>query len=170
MRFLRKMEKKKFQINNNFDGKRLDVFLAGNTDFTRSHVKKLCDDSFVFVNGVQAKSNKTLKTGDLIELTIPDPVENDLTPEDIPIKIIYQDNDIAVIDKPQGLTVHAGSGTNGGTLVNALLFYLDKLSGINGVIRPGIVHRIDKNTSGLLVVAKNDNAHIKLASQLEDKS
>lgn len=164
------MEKKNFQINNNDNGKRLDVFLAENTDFTRSHAKKLCDDSFVSVNGVIAKCNKTLRLGDEVELTIPDPMKNDTTPEDIPIKIIYQDDDVAIINKPQGMTVHAGSGTNGGTLVNALLFHLDKLSGINGVIRPGIVHRIDKNTSGLLVVAKNDNAHIKLASQLENKT
>ncbi len=91
-------------------------------------------------------------------------------PEDIPLDIVYQDNDVAVINKPQGMVVHAGNGNKSSTLVNALLYHLDNLSGINGVIRPGIVHRIDKNTSGLLVVAKNDAAHVKLAEQLADKS
>lgn len=164
------MEKKKFQITNSCEEMRSDVYLAKVLGYTRSHVKKLCDEGNFFVNGTPAKSNKQLKVGDEIEIIIPDLVCQDAVPEDIPIKIVYQDDDIAVIDKPQGMTVHAGSGTNGGTLVNALLYHLDKLSGINGVIRPGIVHRIDKNTSGLLVVAKNDNAHLKLASQLEDKT
>jgi 23S rRNA pseudouridine1911/1915/1917 synthase len=111
-----------------------------------------------------------LKETDVVEVSIPENKNLDAVPKDLPLNIVYQDNDLAVIDKPQGVTVHAGSGTNGDTLVNALLFHLDNLSGINGVIRPGIVHRIDKNTSGLLVVAKNDKAHISLAKQLEDKT
>ncbi len=163
------MQKKTFNITENINV-RVDVYLAEQVDFTRSHIKKLCDDGYLLVNGKIAKSNKVLKIGDFIELTLPDNKNLDAEPCDIPLNIVYQDNDIAVIDKPQGLTVHAGSGTNGDTLVNALLFHLDNLSGINGVIRPGIVHRIDKNTSGLLVVAKNDNAHLALAKQLEEKT
>ena len=115
----------------------------------------------VFIDGKCIKSNKVLKGSETIEVEIPENKNLDVEPQNIPINIIYQDDDVAVIDKPQGLTVHAGSGTNGDTLVNALLYHLDNLSGINGVIRPGIVHRIDKNTSGLLVVAKNDVAHLK---------
>ena len=108
--------------------------------------------------------------GDEICATIPDPQTLDLTPQDIPIEIVYEDDDIAVINKPQGLTVHAGSGNLTGTLVNALLFRLKSLSSINGVVRPGIVHRIDKDTSGLLVVAKNDAAHLSLSAQIADKT
>ena len=103
-------------------------------------------------------------------VVLPDPVESAAHPEDIPVDIIYQDNDVAVVNKPQGLTVHAGNGNADGTLVNALLFRLDNLSGVGGVIRPGIVHRIDKNTSGLLVVAKNDRAHVNLAEQIAEKT
>lgn len=151
-------------------GKRIDVFLSEVTDLTRSHVKKLCDEGYVKVNGVEVKGKKELKLSDQVEVFIPEIRSLDAVPENIPIDVIYQDEDIAVINKPQGMTVHAGNGTEGGTLVNALLYHLDSLSGINGVIRPGIVHRIDKNTSGLLVVAKNDKAHTDLAKQLEDKT
>ena len=162
------MQIQKFQIVDG--GIRADVFLAEKIGVTRSRVKKLCDDGYLLVDGKVAKSNKILKIGEEVQITIPDSKNLDLEPENIPLDIIYQDDDVAVINKPQGLTVHAGSGTNGDTLVNALLYHLDNLSGINGVIRPGIVHRIDKNTSGLLVVAKNDVAHIALAKQLEDKT
>lgn len=161
---------KKFLITDDDVGVRADVFLSVNTEFTRSRIKNLCDEGNLSVNGVFAKSNRILKNGDNLELIVPDNKNLDIAAENIPLKIIYQDDDVAVIDKPQGMTVHAGNGTNGSTLVNALLYHLDNLSGINGVIRPGIVHRIDKNTSGLLVVAKNDNAHIALAKQLEDKT
>ena len=137
---------------------------------TRSHIKKLCDDGLILLNDQQVKANKSVKDGDVILLTLPENVNLDLVPENIPLDIVYQDDSLAVINKPQGLVVHAGNGTNGSTLVNALLYHLDNLSGINGVIRPGIVHRLDKNTSGLLVVAKNDNAHLKLSKQLEDKT
>ena len=111
-----------------------------------------------------------LKIGEEISVNIPDPVKLDLEAENIPLDIIYQDKDIAIINKPQGMTVHAGNGTHGSTLVNALLYHLDSLSGINGVIRPGIVHRIDKDTSGLLVVAKNDAAHLSLSEQIKNKT
>ncbi len=152
------------------ENKRADVFLSENTDFSRSHLKKLADDGFITVNGEKCKFSKPLKISDVIVLTVPQEKNLDVVPKNIPVKIIYQDDDVAVIDKPQGMTVHAGNGTNGDTLVNALLYHLSSLSGINGVIRPGIVHRIDKNTSGLLVVAKNDRAHLAISKQLEDKT
>ncbi len=163
------MQKKIIQVNN-VDNIRIDIYLAEQLNLTRSYIKKLCDDGFVIASGKQAKSSKILNNGQVIEVIIPENKNLDIEPKNLPINIVYQDDDIAVIDKSQGMTVHAGSGTNGDTLVNALMFHLDRLSGINGVIRPGIVHRIDKNTSGLLVVAKNDNAHIRLAKQLEDKT
>jgi 23S rRNA pseudouridine1911/1915/1917 synthase len=163
------MEKKKFLIEDELSI-RIDVYLSERLDFTRSRVKKLCDEQNVMLNGKVVKSNKIVKKGDELEIMLPDAKNLDLEPENIPLDIVYQDEDLAVINKPQGLTVHAGSGTNGSTLVNALLYHLDNLSGINGVVRPGIVHRIDKNTSGLLVVAKNDLAHISLAKQIENKT
>ena len=149
---------------------RLDVFLSEKLDKTRSAVKKLVDDGEITVNGNKVKAGRTLKIGEEIFVNIPDPVKLDLEAENIPLDIIYQDKDIAIINKPQGMTVHAGNGTHGSTLVNALLYHLDSLSGINGVIRPGIVHRIDKDTSGLLVVAKNDEAHLSLSEQIKNKT
>lgn len=163
------MQRKQFLINDK-EQKRIDVFLSEELKFTRSRVKKLCDDGYVFVCDKPVKANKTIKFGEMVSVILPENKNLDIEPQDIPLEIIYQDEDVAVINKPQGMTVHAGSGTKGDTLVNALLYHLDNLSGINGVIRPGIVHRIDKNTSGLLVVAKNDDAHVKLAKQLEDKT
>ena len=160
----------KFTVEPLYAGERADVYLAAKTALSRSHIKKLCDDGKVFLNGREIKSNKTLKAGDEVFFISQPPENLDAEPENIPLDIVYQDGDIAVINKPQGLTVHAGGGTHGSTLVNALLYHLDSLSGINGVIRPGIVHRIDKNTSGLLVVAKNDAAHMSLAKQIEEKS
>lgn len=149
---------------------RLDVFLSEKLDKTRSAVKKLVDDGEITVNGNKVKAGRTLKIGEEVSVNIPDPVKLDLEAENIPLDIIYQDKDIAIINKPQGMTVHAGNGTHGSTLVNALLYHLDSLSGINGVIRPGIVHRIDKDTSGLLVVAKNDAAHLSLSEQIKNKT
>lgn len=150
--------------------KRLDLYLTENTSYSRSHVKKLIDDGKVTVNGTIGKASASLKEGDDIVVCVEEPKVLDLTPVDMPIDIVYQDGDIAVINKPQGVTVHAGGGTYGNTLVNALLYHLDSLSGINGVVRPGIVHRIDKDTSGLLVVAKNDAAHLSLSKQIQDKA
>ena len=163
------MEKKIFRITDKTNV-RADVFLSEQTGFSRSHVKTLCDGSGLLVNGKSEKGSYKLRFGDVLELTVPDKRELDVKAMNIPIDVVYEDSDIAVINKPQGLTVHAGNGTDENTLVNALLFRLDSLSGINGVIRPGIVHRIDKNTSGLLVVAKNDKAHVALAKQLENKT
>ena len=162
------MQVKKFLISD--ENLRIDVYLSEKLNFTRSRVKNLCDDGNVYLNGKVVKANKVVKGGDEVMVNLPKNKNLDIEPQDLPLNIVYQDEDVAVIDKPQGLTVHAGGGTHGETLVNALLFHLDNLSGINGVIRPGIVHRIDKNTSGLLVVAKNDQAHVKLAKQLEDKT
>lgn len=150
---------------------RADVFLSESLkDLTRSSAKKLFEGGNVLINGKKSKPSQQVLAGDMVEVTMPDAVEYTAKPEDIPIEIVYQDGDIAVINKPQGMTVHAGNGNTEGTLVNALLFRLDSLSGINGVIRPGIVHRIDKDTSGLLVVAKNDRAHLSLSKQIEEKT
>lgn len=139
-------------------------------DTTRSAVKKLFDGGGVTINGRPSKPAHGVTEGDEICCTLPDPVEIAARPEDIPLDIVYEDDDIAVINKQQGLTVHVGNGNPDGTLVNALLFHLSNLSGVGGALRPGIVHRIDKNTSGLLVVAKNDFAHVSLARQIEEKS
>lgn len=160
--------KKEITVNN--VGVRADVYLSEKLNYTRSKVKKLIDDGCVFVNGAKIKSSDKLPEGALVTVDEPDPKPLGLTPVNLPIDIVYQDKDIAVINKPQGLTVHDGNGVKGYTLVNLLLANLDSLSGINGVIRPGIVHRIDKDTSGLLVVAKNDAAHVSLAAQIQNKT
>ena len=152
--------------------KRLDVFLSDQTeDFSRSRLKKLIEDGQVSVNGVAVKkAGAEIKRGDSVTVQIPDAVEYSVKPENIPIDIVYEDSDFAVVNKAQGMTVHMGNGNESGTLVNALLYALDSLSGIGGVLRPGIVHRIDKDTTGLLVVAKNDKAHVSLASQIAEKT
>lgn len=152
------------------DEKRLDVYLAGVTDYSRSHIKKLADEGKITVSGKTVKCNRPVKSGEVIEVEQTQPEKLDLEPKNMPLDIVYQDADVAVINKAQGVTVHAGGGTKGNTLVNALLYHLDSLSGINGVIRPGIVHRIDKDTSGLLVVAKNDRAHLSLSRQISEKT
>ncbi|MDE6441436.1 MAG: RluA family pseudouridine synthase [Clostridia bacterium] len=152
-------------------GTRADVFVCEKLENkTRSAIKKLFDGGLITINGKSAKASQQICAGDEVIVTLPDAVEYSAKPEDIPIDIIYEDNDIAVVNKPQGMTVHLGNGNVDGTLVNALLYRLDSLSGINGVIRPGIVHRIDKDTSGLLVVAKNDKAHLSLSSQIAEKT
>lgn len=151
-------------------GERIDSFLAEELPYTRSKIKKLIDDEKVLVANKTVKAKYIVKVGDVITVMEQEPQTLDLEPINEPLDVVYQDKDIAVINKPQGLTVHAGNGVKGYTLVNLLLYHLDSLSGINGVIRPGIVHRIDKDTSGLLVVAKNDNAHVSLASQIAEKT
>ncbi|MBE5745521.1 MAG: RluA family pseudouridine synthase [Clostridiales bacterium] len=152
--------------------KRLDTFLSEQTDeFTRSRLKKLIEEGKVTLNGaVTQKAGADVRAGDVIELTVPEAVAYAVKAENIPIEIVYQDADFAVVNKPKGMTVHIGSGVVEGTLVNALLYALDSLSGIGGVLRPGIVHRIDKDTTGLLVVAKNDKSHVSLASQIAEKT
>ena len=151
-------------------GERLDAYLARTVeDLTRSAVQKLIDEGCVLRNGKIAKKNEKLNPGDEITLTIPEPKEVDIAPTEMALDIVYEDEDVLVINKPKGLVVHPAAGHSDDTLVNGLLFAKgDQLSGINGELRPGIVHRIDKDTSGLLAVAKNDFAHRMLASQLKD--
>lgn len=160
----------RFVVEQNDVGKRLDVFLEEKLQQSRSHIKNMIEDDLVFYNQKNVKSGQKLKLGDVIECQEFEPKELDLSPQNIDIDIVYEDDDLAVINKPQGMVVHPAGGNESNTLVNALLFHLKNLSSINGVVRPGIVHRIDKNTSGLLVVAKNDKAHISLAKQIEEKS
>ncbi len=152
--------------------KRLDVFLSEQTEeVTRSRLKKLIEEGQVEVNGVPVKkAGEGVKAGDSVSLVIPEAVSYAAQAEDIPIDIVYEDKDFAIVNKPKGMTVHVGNGVENGTLVNALLYALDSLSGVGGVLRPGIVHRIDKDTTGLLVVAKNDRAHVSLAKQIAEKS
>ena len=152
---------------------RIDTFLAKETGLSRSNLKTVIENDGVLVNGVlRKKSGFEVKEGDLIDLVLPEPKTLDVEPNsDIKLDIVYEDEHFAVINKPQGMVVHpASSYTKNDTLVNALLADLDKLSSINGVIRPGIVHRLDKDTSGLIVVAKTDEAHKSLASQIEKKT
>mgnify|MGYP003295781436 FL=1 len=148
---------------------RLDKALAVFcTDKSRSYLSKVIDEGLVKVNGEVAKPSLKVKEGDVIDITYPEDKTISLKGEDIPLNIIYEDSDILIIDKPQGLVVHPAAGHWEGTLVNAVLNHCKDLSTINGVIRPGIVHRIDKDTSGLICIAKNDEAHHKLAEQLKD--
>ena len=155
-----------------FEGNiRLDVFVAEIGEITRSRAAKLIEDGCVLVNSKVAAKNLKLKTGDKVVLNLPDPVSYNVTAEEIPLDIVYEDNDLLVVNKPKGMVVHPANGNLDGTLVNALMHHCgDTLSGINGVMRPGIVHRIDKNTSGLLMVAKNDTAHNGLAAQIKEHS
>ena len=154
------------------NGERLDAFLSRQGDnLSRSAAQKLIEAGAVHLNGKLPKKNDRLNLGDTVEYTIPEPKEVDIAPKDIPLEIVYEDEDVAVINKPKGLVVHPAAGHQDDTLVNGLLYAMgDSLSGINGELRPGIVHRIDKDTSGLLAIAKNDLAHTVLASQLKDHS
>ncbi len=154
-------------------GLRIDKWLSEQTDIdlTRSAIAKLIESDKVSVNGKAVNKSYKIQTDDVVDVEIPDPIESSVLPEDIPLDIVYEDSSLLVVNKPQGMVVHPAAGNYTGTLVNALLFrYKDELSGINGVIRPGIVHRIDKNTSGLLIVAKTDKAHIGLAEQIKAHS
>ena len=162
----------KTQIITDSQSGRLDKLLSDSLPgITRSYIKKLIIAGSVTVNGAAAKPNKKLKPGDEISITIQDPEEVEIAPEDIPLDIVYEDSSMLIVNKPQGMVVHPAPGWYSGTLVNALLFHCgDTLSGINGEKRPGILHRIDKDTSGLLMVAKNDNAHKKLSEQIKEHS
>ncbi len=153
------------------DSERLDSFIAQNTELSRSRAATLIEDGNVLLNGKPAAKKTILKKGDQIKITIPDAVPLNLESEEIPLDIIYEDDDLLVVNKPKGMVVHPAAGNYEGTLVNALLHHCGgSLSGINGVMRPGILHRIDKNTSGLLMVAKNDFAHTHLAAQIKEHS
>ena len=151
-------------------GERLDAFLARSVDgLSRSGAQKLLEEGCVLRLGKPGKKNDKLQSGDEIRVSVPEPKSVDILPKEIPLDIVYEDADVLVINKPKGLVVHPAAGHTDDTLVNGLLYAMgDDLSGINGELRPGIVHRIDKDTSGLLAVAKNDLAHTMLASQLKD--
>jgi len=153
-------------------GARLDIYLADAVEeISRSAAQKLIEGGHVAVNGKTAKSNYKLKSADVVEAEIPEPAALLVAPENIPLEILYEDADVIVVNKPQGMVVHPAAGHYTGTLVNALLFHCgESLSGINGVLRPGIVHRIDKDTSGIVVAAKNDRAHQILSAQLAEHS
>lgn len=150
-------------------GSRIDKYISDNiADLTRSAVQGLIEKGMITSGGKAVSKNMKLKGGEEITVEIPEPEPMDAVPEDIPLDIVYEDDDLLVVNKPKGMVVHPAHGNYTGTLVNALLHHCgDSLSGINGVIRPGIVHRIDKNTSGLLIVAKNDASHLKLAEQIK---
>lgn len=153
-------------------GVRIDRFISDNiAELTRSSVQGLLEKGMVTLNGRTVSKSCKVKSGDEVSVTVPDPEPMETVAEDIPLDIVYEDDDLLVVNKPKGMVVHQAHGNYSGTLVNALLWHCgDSLSGINGVIRPGIVHRIDKNTSGLLIVAKNDRSHIKLAEQIKAHS
>jgi 23S rRNA pseudouridine1911/1915/1917 synthase len=163
--------KMEFKVEAADAGTRIDKFISNlMKGKSRSFTQGMIEKGGVLVNGNMKKSNYPVRTGDIICVTIPEPVEMSIKPEKIPLEILYEDSDLVVINKKQGMIVHPASGVYSGTLVNALLDHCSDLSGINGVLRPGIVHRIDKDTSGILVVAKNDNAHNILAHQLKEHS
>lgn len=151
--------------------KRLDNFVFEKfSDQTRSHIKKMIDDEKILVNQKQVKAGYALKLNDEVIVEICEAIPSEIVPENIDLNIIYEDSDLLVINKPQGMVVHPAVSNYSGTLVNALLFQVKDLSGINGVLRPGIVHRLDKDTSGLLLVAKNDKSHVSLSSQIQNKT
>jgi 23S rRNA pseudouridine1911/1915/1917 synthase len=151
-------------------GQRLDRFLATHCpDLSRSQLQRLIADGHVALDGGPVVAATKARAGQRISLTVPDPVESDLAPEDIPLDVVHEDSDLLVVDKPAGMTVHPGPGHRSGTLANAVLARCPDLQGIGGTLRPGIVHRLDKNTSGLIVVAKTQKAHTRLSSQLKQR-
>ena len=154
------------------EGVRIDKFIATqNEELSRSYIKKLIEDGMVTVNGRSVKPSFQISDNDSIRLTVPEKTIPDIVPEDIPLDIIYEDNDIVIVNKPKDMVVHPAAGNYSGTLVNALMYHCrENLSGINGILRPGIVHRIDKDTTGLLVICKNDRAHRNVAEQLKEHS
>jgi len=169
------MEVKEYIAGPEAEGERLDCFLSGKVEgYSRTYMQKLIEEGHCKVNGKNAKPRFKLREGDRVEAVIPDPVPLEVEPEKIDLDIIYEDNDIIIINKPQGMVVHPSHGNYSGTVVNALMGHCKSLSdynsltGINGVMRPGIVHRIDKDTSGIIVVAKNNEAHLSLSEQLKE--
>lgn len=163
------MENIKIRVEVEQVGQRIDKILTKQLDgFSRTQIQSLINESHVHVNGKVVKASYKLENDDMIDIHIPEPENLDILPENIPLNIVYEDQDVIVVNKPSGMIVHPSAGINSGTLVNALLYHCHDLSGINGVHRPGIVHRIDKETSGLLMVAKNDMAHQSLSLQLQE--
>ena len=161
----------KLIVEENSQNKRIDSYLVEKkVNLSRTLIQKMLEDEKILVNGKKQKPSYKPEEGDVITIEIPKPEETDLKPQNIPIDIIYEDNDIIVVNKPKGMVVHPANGNPDGTLVNAILAICkDSLSGIGGEIRPGIVHRLDKDTSGLLIVAKNDQAHINMSKQIQDR-
>lgn len=166
------MKSLKLYVSDETAGLRIDKWLSENIDeLSRASVQKLLKEGNILINSGAVSKNYKLRKNDVIDINIPDPVILDVLPQDIPIDIVYEDDDLLVVNKPKGMVVHPAAGNYDNTLVNALLYHCKgRLSGINGVIRPGIVHRIDKYTSGLLIAAKNDNAHKHLAEQIKNHS
>ena len=161
---------KRFEFIVASPGERLDKYIAAQCQISRSYAQKLIDDGQVAVNGHAAKASQKLNTGDNIVVSIPPPSPISLAPEDIPLKVVYEDKDLIVVDKPAGLLVHPAAGQHTGTLVNAILARCPDLGEINGSVRPGIVHRLDKDTSGVMMVAKNDAAQRSLSRQIKQRS
>ena len=161
---------KEYIVSQEEKGKRLDTYIPSvDTDITRTSAQRLIEDGNILVNGKNAKVSYKIQENDKISVEIPKPKQIELKAQNIPIEIIYEDSDIIVVNKPKGMVVHPANGNPDGTLVNAIMAICkDSLSGIGGEIRPGIVHRIDKDTSGLLIVAKNDNAHVKMSEQIKN--
>lgn len=157
------------QVKVEIGGVRLDKAVADLTPLSRSHANEQIKNGQILVNGQVKKAKYAVKEGDVITYELLEPEALEYVAENLPLDIVYQDEDVAVVNKAQGMVVHPSAGHTSGTLVNALMYHIKDLSGINGVLRPGIVHRIDKDTSGLLMIAKNDDAHIKLAEELKDK-
>lgn len=164
------MQTRTITVSSDDNNKRLDMFVSDlEPNVTRSRIKNLIESGEILVNGEKKKAGYSLKINDEVSVNISAPTELSLEPSDIPLDIIYEDEYLAVVNKPQGMVTHPATGSPNGTLVNALLYQLNSLSSINGVIRPGIVHRLDKDTSGLLVVAKTDEAHVDLQKQIQSK-
>lgn len=166
------MTKEIFEVTGEQEGERLDKYLSMiYPDLSRSFFQKLIKDENIFVNDTVQKANYRMKEEDLVTVTIPDAVETAIVPEDIPLDILYEDEDVLIVNKPKGMVVHPSAGHFSGTLVNGIMFHCkDSLSGINGEIRPGIVHRIDMDTTGSLIVCKNDESHVCIAQQIKEHS
>lgn len=163
------MENVKINMKEEYIGKRIDKILVKEMgDFSRTQIQSLIQGGYVYVCGKIVKASYKLNDNDIIDVHIPEPEDTSILPENIPLDVVYEDSDVIVVNKPSGMIVHPSAGIYTGTLVNALLYHCKDLSGINGVARPGIVHRIDKETSGLLMVAKNDQAHQALSTQLQE--
>lgn len=165
-------ERYSFKITDGDEGKRLDKYLVERLpkEFSRAHIQKMIEEGHIILSGSQAKNSHKLNIGDVVDVTIPAPVASFMEPEDIPLRIVHEDDHLLVVNKPSDMVVHPAPGNYNGTLVNALLYHCKNLSGIGGVSKPGVVHRIDKGTSGLLLVAKTDKAHKALAKQFKSKT
>ncbi len=164
------MDRQSFTVGEDDGGVRLDRFIARVAALTRTQVQRMISAGAVEVDGSVLPKNHRLRPGEHVEVTIPEPPETEPSPQNIPLRIVYQDLDLAVVSKPAGMVVHPAAGHREDTLVNALLYSLDGLSSVGGAARPGIVHRLDRDTSGLMVVAKNDSSHIKLKEMVRDRS